>query len=216
MLYVNYGTVVRDIVVDMFSLYFYAYLLIFRRYENRELFITCSLFNVALLMVVMTIVRTDFNLAVGFGLFALLSVITVRSTPFSRTEIAYFFGGLALAVINGSGISDFSFVVTSNIIIVGFAWVLSSWSMVGNDSLIKAVEPQTMSVVLEGVDNDATSDAQGMREKLSRRYNILVKSYMVKKIDHVKETMELDILFDESVSDGSDEKSEIITSQEYK
>ena len=61
MLYVDYSNIARDIIVNVVSLYFYAYMLMLKRHKNTELFITCALFNIALLLVVMTIVRTDFN-----------------------------------------------------------------------------------------------------------------------------------------------------------
>ena len=71
-MFVNYISIFKDIAVDLVSMYIFAYLILYRRYGNKELFVTCTLFNVSLMLVVMAIVRTDFNLAVGFGLFALL------------------------------------------------------------------------------------------------------------------------------------------------
>jgi hypothetical protein len=195
MLYVNFVSIFRDIFVDFASLYLFAYLLIFKRNRNRELFITCAVFNVSLLLVVMTIVRTDFNLAVWFVLFALLSVITVRSTPFTRTEIAYFFAVLALAVINGSGVTDFSFVVACNVLIVACGWLMSLWSVSESENLLEANPQQTLNIVLDSIDPDATHDQSEMAHKLGRQLSIDVTSYKILKIDRVKETMELALTY---------------------
>lgn len=195
MLYVDFADIFRDISVDLVCLYFFGYLLIYRRLENRDLFVTCSVFNIALMLVVMTIVRTNFNLAVGFGLFALLSVVQVRSTPFTRLETAYFFAALALAVINGSGISDFIFVLVCNALIVGSAWTMSHWSSYKSESQLATAIPSKMKVLLDAVDSDATQNRDLMIVKLQRMYAVQIMSYSIVKIDYVKDTIELDILY---------------------
>lgn len=195
MLYVDFANIFRDISVDLICLYIFGYLLIYRRFENRELFVTCSVFNIALMLVVMTIVRTNFNLAVGFGLFALLSVVQVRSTAFTRLETAYFFAALALAVINGSGISDFTFVLVCNALIVGSAWIMSHWSIDKSERRLETDIPSKMRVLLDAVDHDATQNRDLMSAKLQRMYSVKIMSYSIVKIDYVKDTIELEILY---------------------
>jgi hypothetical protein len=190
-MYVDYIWVFKDILVDLVSLYIYAYLILYRRYGNRELFVTCALFNVALMLVVMSIVRTDFNLAVGFGLFALLSLITVRSAPFKMSEMAHFFGVIALAVINGSGISDNVFVLMCNVVVVFCAWVLSSWVMRFPANIGIARQVRSMTLVLEYVDLDAMHNAAEMNRKLSDTYGIDVIGFSVLEIDHIRESMKI-------------------------
>jgi hypothetical protein len=43
--------------------------------------------------------KVEFGLAAGFGLFAILAMFTLRSEPIGKTEITYFFGSVAIAVI---------------------------------------------------------------------------------------------------------------------
>ncbi len=193
---VDYIWIFKDILVDLVSLYIYAYLILYRRYGNRELFVTCALFNVALMLVVMSIVRTDFNLAVGFGLFALLSLITVRSAPFKMSEMAHFFGVIALAVINGSGISDDVFVLLCNVVVVSCAWVLSSWVMRFPSNIGVARQVRSMTLVLETIDMDTLRDAAAMNRKLSETYGIDVIGFSVLEIDHVRESMKIVINYE--------------------
>ena len=110
MSFIDYSTVIRDILIDFTSLYFLSYVILYRKYRNVEMFVASALFNIFILLIVMTVVRTDFNIAIGFGLFALLSLVQLRSTTFTKTEMAYLFGAVTLAVINGAGIVDLSFV----------------------------------------------------------------------------------------------------------
>lgn len=195
MLYVDYVNVIRDLIVNFISLYLYAYVIIFYKYGNKELFVTCTLFNVFVLLVVMTIIRTDFTLAVGFGLFALLALVQVRSATFSKTEMAYFFGGIALAVINGSGITDYVFVILCNGIIVLSAWCISSWSIDHSANIFDMQFSRKLAVVFDHVDADAMNDQAAMIEKLKGIFDIEVVSYSVKQIDYVRDTMDIVITY---------------------
>ena len=125
--FIDYSTLIRDLLINSIGLYFFAYVILYRKYRNSEMFVSYALFNIFVLLIVMSIIRTDFNLAVGFGLFALLSLIQVRSAQFTKTETAYVFGAIAMAVINGAGISDFVLVLTCNFIVVLSSWFIGNW-----------------------------------------------------------------------------------------
>lgn len=195
MLYVDYVHVGRDIIINLVGLYLYAYLIIFYRYGNKELFVTCSLFNIFVLLVVMTIVRTDFGIAVGFGLFALLALVQVRSATFTKTEMAYFFGGIAMAVINGSGITDYVFVIMANSLVVLSAWCISSWSIEHSANVFDMQFSRKFAVVFDHIDTDATNNPSAMIETLNDMFNIKVETYSVKQIDYVRDTMDLLITY---------------------
>lgn len=203
MLYVDYANVFRDIIINMVSLFFYAYVILFHKYNNKELFVTCSLFNISLLLVVMTIVRTDFNLAVGFGLFALLSLITVRSAPFSKTEMAYFFGAICIAVINGAGITDYVFVLICNGAVVVSAWCISAWSIEHSANIFDMEGHQNLAVVLDRIDSDATNNRLAMMTKLQEMFNIQILTFSVTKIDYVRDTMDLVITYNSTGTPSS-------------
>ncbi len=204
-MFINYIGIFKDILIDLVSMYFFAYLILYRRYGNKELFVTCTLFNIALMLVVMSIVRTDFNLAVGFGLFALLSLITVRSAPFSMTEMAHFFGCIALAVVNGSGITDDVFILLCNFLVVACAFLLSTWAtnLPANIGIGKQVG--TLSLLLEHIDMDATSNPDLMKEKLSAAYSLNILSYRLLEIDHIRDSMKIEVVYQTSSSNALSE-----------
>ncbi len=45
-------------------------------------------------------------MGVGFGLFAVLSIVRLRSEPFSNRELAYFFVALVLALVCAIDLGD--------------------------------------------------------------------------------------------------------------
>ena len=150
--FVDYTTVIRDLLIDFSSLYFLSYVILYRKYRNVEMFVSSALFNIFILLIVMAIVRTDFNIAIGFGLFALLSLVQLRSSTFTKTEMAYLFGAVTLAVINGAGIGDLSFVLICNFVVIVATWFIGNWSLEHSANLIRVDNVKKMAVTLDHID----------------------------------------------------------------
>jgi hypothetical protein len=72
-----------------------------RRHEGRELMMVYVCFNVGLFAALVAITAGHFPAGVGFGLFGVLSIIRLRSQPFTTAQIGYFFLVLVLALVNG-------------------------------------------------------------------------------------------------------------------
>ena len=72
-----------------------------RRHEGRELMMVYVCFNVGLFAALVAITAGHFPAGVGFGLFGVLSIIRLRSQPFTTAQIGYFFLVLVLALVTG-------------------------------------------------------------------------------------------------------------------
>ncbi len=72
-----------------------------RRHEGRELMMVYVCFNIGLFAALVAITAGHFPAGVGFGLFGVLSIIRLRSQPFTTAQIGYFFLVLVLALVNG-------------------------------------------------------------------------------------------------------------------
>ena len=193
--FIDYPSLIRDFAIDFISLYLFAYVVIYKRYKNTELFVTCSLFNIFILIVVMSIVRTNFNIAVGFGLFALLSLIQLRSAQFTKTEMAYLFGCVALAVINGAGITDLSFVFLSNLVVILTGWIFGSWSLEHSANLIRVDNIRKIAITLDHIDEGVLNNRDQMKQKLAELLGLEVQTFEIKKVDYVRDTINLNATY---------------------
>ncbi len=193
--FVDYTTVIRDLLIDFSSMYFLSYVVLYRKYRNTEMFVSSALFNIFILLIIMSIVRTDFNIAIGFGLFALLSLVQLRSAQFTKTEIAYLFGAVSLAVINGAGIGDLSFVLICNFVVVLSTWVIASWSLEHSANLITVDNVRKMSVTLDHIDKEAIADRELMRTRLTSELGMDVRTFETRKIDYVRDMVELTVVY---------------------
>ncbi|MBT3870141.1 MAG: DUF4956 domain-containing protein [Gammaproteobacteria bacterium] len=193
--FIDYTTVIRDILIDFSSLYFLSYVILYRKYRNVEMFVSSALFNIFILFIVMSIVRTDFNMAVGFGLFALLSLVQLRSATFTKTEMAYLFGAVTLAVINGAGITDLSFILISNVVIVVSTWFIGDWSLEHSANLIRVDNVKKMAVTLDHIDENVVSNRDLMCTQLTETLGINVQTFEIKKIDYVRDVVEITVVY---------------------
>lgn len=89
------------LVLDLLAITTLAYGLYYRRHRRRDLLTVYAAFNVGVFIVVTAISVGQIAVAVGFGLFAVLAMIRLRSEPYSHAEFAYFFLALVLALACG-------------------------------------------------------------------------------------------------------------------
>lgn len=97
-----------NLAIDAVAIAVLVYGIYYPRHRRRDLAMACVTFNAALFLVVTVLAygRAEVGLAIGLGLFGALSLIRLRSEELSYVEVAYCFSALALAVINGLGLSD--------------------------------------------------------------------------------------------------------------
>lgn len=213
--YVDYTTVIRDLLINLTSLYFVAYVILYRKYRNTEMFVTCALFNIFIMLIVMAIIRTDFNIAVGFGLFALLSLIQVRSAQFTKTETAYMFGTVALAVINGAGIGDLTFVLICNFVVILAAWLIGTWSLEHSANLITVDNVRKMSVTLDHINEKAISDRSLMTEELASILGCTIQSFEIKKVDYVRDVVDVSVIYELPETEKAQYSQNVGGTQDY-
>lgn len=93
--------IVGRLAVDVGAMVVLLGLLAVRRRGGRDLITACAAFNAGLFAVAQVITTADIGVGAGFGLFAVLSIIRLRSELFDNTQLAYVFSTLALALATG-------------------------------------------------------------------------------------------------------------------
>ncbi|HUF07198.1 MAG TPA: DUF4956 domain-containing protein [Candidatus Binatia bacterium] len=86
------------IALLVFSLYF-------PRHRRKDMVAAYLVSNLGLLAVTSALTATEIGVGIGFGLFAVLSIIRLRSAELDQQEIAYYFAALTLGLLGGLSIS---------------------------------------------------------------------------------------------------------------
>jgi len=179
----NYAVLGISLLIDLVAISVFAIAIYFRRHTRKDLAVVFTFFNVCLFVVVVVIEMTEVAAALGFGLFAILSIIRLRSEPFSNREIGYFFGALVLGLLNGIGTPHIALTLALNVLVVGTIFVLD------HPKLMTTLERRH--VVLDAV----RTDPEALRQLLEERLQTAVLTCDVVSIDFVCDSMELEVQY---------------------
>jgi hypothetical protein len=121
----DYQDLLIAFAIDAASISLLTYALYFRRHQRRDLTLGFMGVNVGLFAVSSFTTTTSISIGFGIGLFALLSVVRLRSTVASQEEIGYYFVALVLGLVNGLG-SDgqWGVTITLNLMLLGVMFVV--------------------------------------------------------------------------------------------
>jgi hypothetical protein len=171
-------------VAAMVSLVFGMY---YPRYRDKELVTAAALFNIFAFAVLSILSVVEFSVAAGFGLFAILALFSLRSEQISKTEITYFFGSIAIAVICSVQGTTLGFVATVVALILLAAWVIDHPRMLHAADGVK--------ITLDKIDAHALSDPGVMRADLSQRLGVEVMSYQITALDYINDMARINVFY---------------------
>lgn len=118
-------------LVDLVAVTVLAFGLYFPRHRRRDLVVAYLGVNVGVLAVAATLATSSVGAGLGLGLFGVLSIIRLRSTELSQTEVAYYFAALALGLLGGVKVTEpvFSLVMMGTVLVV--MWVADAPWLLG-------------------------------------------------------------------------------------
>ncbi len=165
------------LAIDVVAIAVLAYGIYYRRHRRQDLFVIYAMFNVGLFLALVVITAGNVSAGVGFGLFAVLSIVRLRSEPFTNGELAYFFVALVLGLVNGIDLGDPAFAALLSAIAVVAAAVID------HPRLLRRT--RALEVTLESI----PPGDEELRRHLEERLNARVTECRVVEIDYVRETV---------------------------
>ena len=159
----------------------------YRRYRDRELATTASMFNIFAFAVLTILSSVQFSIAAGFGLFAILALFSLRSEQIEKIEIAYFFGAIALAVISSVQGTSLTFVILVTSFVLIAAWILDHPKMMKSAHGTK--------LTLDSIDAAILADAEATRIALSKRLGVDVMTFQIIELNYVNDMARINIFY---------------------
>src|SRR5690606_7701482 len=159
---------VARFAIDIAAMVALVFGMYYRRYRDKELVTAAAMFNIFAFAVLTILSSVEFSVAAGFGLFAILALFSLRSEQISKTEITYFFGSVAIAVICSVQGTTLEFVATVAALILLAAWIIDHPRILRSADGVK--------ITLDKIDAPALSTPEVMRPDLSTRLGLEVRS----------------------------------------
>src|SRR5215212_2054867 len=125
-MFTAYSAFALDLVVDLAAIFLLAYVLYFRRHRRADLLLGYVALNIGIFVAISLLTTVRVDVALGFGLFAILSIIRLRSSAVTQQEVAYYFIALLLGLVNGLDLPDRRFVVLINVLLLGAMAIVDS------------------------------------------------------------------------------------------
>ena len=172
------------LLVDLVAAGVLIYGLFHRRHRRSDLCVVYAMFNLGLFMAVAVIAAENVSIGVGFGLFAVLSIVRLRSEPYSNHELAYFFVAIVLALVTALDAGGLDVTAAMAAIAVGGAAVIDH-PRLGHRTVRRT------DVTLER----AFGDQESLRRHLEERLNATILDVRVVEIDYVRETTRAAVRF---------------------
>jgi ABC-type antimicrobial peptide transport system permease subunit len=180
-------SLIARFAINTVAIAFLIFFMYYRRYRDRELATTASMFNIFAFAVLTILSSVQFSLAAGFGLFAILALFSLRSEQIEKIEIAYFFGAIAIAVICSVQGTSLSLVISITLFVLLGAWILDHPKMLKSASSTK--------LTLDKIDPHVLSDTELMRAQLSERLGVEVMNFQITQLNYVNDLAHINVYY---------------------
>lgn len=161
--------------------------LYYRRYRDKELVTAAAMFNIFAFAVLTILSSVEFSIAAGFGLFAILALFSLRSEQISKTEITYFFGSVAIAVICSVRGTTMGMVASVIALVLVASWLIDHPAILRSSDGVK--------ITLDKIDSHALSQPGLMRAELSSRLGVEVMSYQITALDYINDMARINVSY---------------------
>ena len=153
------------------------------RHRRMDLVVVYSLFNLGLFLALVVIAGGGVSMGVGFGLFAVLSIVRLRSEPFSNRELAYFFVALVLALVCAIDLGGLVIAGVLACVALLAAWLIDH---------PRFSRPTRQTVVML---EEVFAEPGALRRHLEQRLNVQVTDVATLELDYVRETTRVAVTY---------------------
>jgi len=175
------------IAADLAAMAVMVFGMYYPRHRRRDMIAPFLAINVGVMGVTYAMATTDLSLGFGLGIFAVLSIIRLRSSEVQHAEIAYYFTSIAVGLLAGfpSMSASVSFTLMGVLVAVLF---------VGDHPALFSRNRQQIVMLDRAVPNEAAA-----RDLLEAMLGGKVHRLIIRKVDFVADTTLCDVRYSAAV-----------------
>jgi len=176
-----------SLLLDLTSLILLSYVFYYRRHNDREMTVAISVINVTLFALAGALASFTLSLGVGFALFAVISIIRLRSSTAGWVEMAYLLVGLSTGLILGlPGFGLIEKITYASVLVVAM-YIIDNPRLFGSKSL------NNITVTLDGTHVASVE----LRARVEEMLGIEVDAVVVKSVNSNPPTTKIDVRYRE-------------------
>ena len=166
---------------------------VFLSYANKkESIFTFVAFNVPVFFLIYLMSLTQISVGIGFGLFAIFTILRYRTQTVSLKEMSYLFLFISVAVLNGLVVSTLSLfeLFFFNGLIILTAWLL--------EYFVEQPAETKFSVTYDKLELLRPENRSQLIEDLQQRTGLAVRSVEIKNYDFIQAVAKIQVVLDDS------------------
>lgn len=171
-------------LLDLVAISILAFAIYFPRHHRKDMLVAFFGVNIGLLAVTSALSSTELSVGIGFGLFAVLSIIRLRSSELDQQEVAYYFAALALGLLGGVVVSPDWLGPVLMVVIVGALFVVDHPRLFGRF--------RVQAMTLDSAWTDETALVARLEELLGAR----VHHVKIRRVDLVEATTNVEVRYE--------------------
>lgn len=171
------------ILIDVVAILILTFGIYWPRHRRKNMVVAYLTANIGVAAVASVLSSSSINAGLGLGLFGILSIIRLRSDELDHTEIAYYFGALALGLFAGLGGS--------------LSWATPVMTLAILAALYVGDHPELFPQYRSQIVNldSAYTDETALVMRLESLLNAKVHKINVRKVDLVNDTTSVDVRY---------------------
>lgn len=173
--------------LDVAAMALLVFGLFYRRYRDKELATAASMFNIFTFAVLSILSTVEFSVTAGFGLFAILALFSLRSEQITKTEITYFFGSIAIAVITSVSAGNPPLALAATAFVLVATWIIDHPRMLKSSASAR--------LTLDRIEPHILADHDRMRADLSARLGVQVMTFQIVELNYVNDLARINVFF---------------------
>ena len=178
--------------IDLVAISILVFGLYFPRHRRRDLVIAYLMINLGLVAVTSALVAEETTISIGFGLFAVLSLLRLRSAELDQQEIAYYLAAMTLGLIGALPITPIWIsAALMAIILIGLA-------IGDHPRLFGRYRVQVITL-----DEAITSEAL-LRVRLEELLSATVHQIRVRRTDLIEDSTVVEVRYEQRTSTGQE------------
>jgi hypothetical protein len=174
-----------SLVINSFAISILSFGLYFKRHRRRELATGYVAFGFSLFVVSLSLSIADspIGIGIGFGLFAILSIVRLRSDEATWNEIGYTMVSIVIGLVNGLTVINLELKLLFSVVLLMAIYVADH----------PAILPSSENLRLKFTVDRLIFGKIELEDYLSKVLNAEIKDLIILEIDTVREIMVVDV-----------------------
>ncbi len=165
-------------------------------------------FNTVIFFVINFLSSTEMGIGMGFGLFAVFSLLRYRTDPLPIREMTYLFIIVALPIMNATGIADNNWagMIIADGLILLTIWILEKgWGFHYEIS---------KTIIYEKIDLIVPEKYDELKADLEKRTGVKINKIVIGKIDFMRDIAYLEVFSDQDPKYNWNRRMEAVTASD--